>query len=167
MFDGLSHEGVPDLRVIVFKGYPVMAMLRLATHASDGKANLHQGAVGVGLAIDSGRCTSAVQFNKHVEKHPDTGRLLSELVIPEWTSILELASSCYEMTRLGYLGTDIVIDRDRGAMLLELNARPGLSIQVANNCGLLPRLRHIESLEDGPPQSPAERVAYSMRTFIG
>ena len=167
MFDGLSHEGVPDLRVIVFQGYPVMAMLRLATHASDGKANLHQGAVGVGLAIDSGRCTSAVQFNKHVEKHPDTGRLLSELVIPEWRAILELASSCYEMTRLGYLGTDIVIDRDRGAMLLELNARPGLSIQVANNCGLLPRLRHIEKLEDGPPKSPAERVAYSMQTFIG
>ena len=51
-FAGYSYEGVPDIRIIVFKGYPVMAMLRLATHVSDGKANLHQGAVGLGLALE-------------------------------------------------------------------------------------------------------------------
>ncbi len=50
-FEGFSYEGVPDVRIIVFKGYPVMAMMRLSTSASDGKANLHQGAVGVGIDI--------------------------------------------------------------------------------------------------------------------
>ena len=39
-FEELSFEGVPDVRLIVFRGYPVMSMLRLATRASDGKANL-------------------------------------------------------------------------------------------------------------------------------
>ena len=61
------YEGVPDIRIVVFNGYPVMAMLRLATHASDGKANLHQGAVGVGLALDSGRCLNAVQYGRAAE----------------------------------------------------------------------------------------------------
>jgi alpha-L-glutamate ligase-like protein len=118
-FEGLSHEGIPDIRVIVFNGYPVMAMLRLATHASDGKANLHQGAVGVGLDLSSGRCASAVQFDRRIAAHPDTGKPLRDIVIRDWAAILELAARCFEMTRLGYLGTDIVIDRDRGPMLLE------------------------------------------------
>ncbi len=30
-FEHISYEGVPDIRLIVFKGYPVMGMLRLAT----------------------------------------------------------------------------------------------------------------------------------------
>src|SRR5690606_15402177 len=58
-FDRYSYQGVPDIRIVVFKGYPIMAMLRLATRASDGKANLHQGAVGVGLDIATGRCLNA------------------------------------------------------------------------------------------------------------
>lgn len=165
IFDDYSYEGVPDIRVIVFKGYPVMAMLRLATHASDGKANLHQGAVGVGLALESGRCASAVQFDRCIEAHPDTGSELARVMVPEWPALLELAASCYEMTGLGYLGTDIVIDRDRGPMLLELNARPGLSIQIANRRGLVPRLRHVEGLGQGPHPNAAGRVAYAMEAL--
>lgn len=83
-FKHLSHEGVPDIRLIVFHGYPVMGMLRLATHASDGKANLHQGAVGVGLDIATGRNVSAVQFDRTITEHPDTGVPLDEIVIPHW-----------------------------------------------------------------------------------
>lgn len=164
-FAGYSHEGVPDIRIIVFKGYPVMAMLRLATHASDGKANLHQGAVGLGLALDSGRCLNAVQFTRRVTRHPDTGRPLGDISIAGWRDILLLAARCYEMTGLGYLGTDLVLDRQRGPQMLELNARPGLSIQVANGEGLLPRLRHIESLSASDRQSAAQRVDYAMREF--
>lgn len=37
VFDGYSFEGVPDTRVIIFKGFPVMSMMRLSTAASDGK----------------------------------------------------------------------------------------------------------------------------------
>ena len=87
-FSGYSHEGVPDIRIIVFKGYPVMAMLRLSTHASDGKANLHQGAVGVGLALDTGRCLYAAQFGRPVSTHPDTGQALGDIHIEGWRDIL-------------------------------------------------------------------------------
>ncbi|MGD8176272.1 alpha-L-glutamate ligase-like protein [Marinimicrobium sp. ARAG 43.8] len=165
IFDGYSHEGVPDIRVVVFKGYPVMAMLRLATHASDGKANLHQGAVGVGLDIASGRCRKAVQFGAPIILHPDTHRPLHEIKVPDWREMLVLASRCYEMTELGYIGTDIVLDKTRGPQLLELNARPGLAIQMANGLGLLPRLRHIETLKPRQHKSPETRVDYVMKAF--
>ena len=163
-FEGYSHEGIPDLRVIVFRGYPVMAMLRLATHASDGKANLHQGAVGVGLDIATGRCLNAVQFNKPVSVHPDTGKILKEIRIRNWPEILLLAARCHELTGLGYIGTDVVLDRSRGPLLLELNARPGLAIQIANGRGILPRLHHIEGLSL-KRTTPEERVRYAMATF--
>ncbi|WP_198411312.1 alpha-L-glutamate ligase-like protein [Marinimicrobium alkaliphilum] len=180
-FEGYSHEGVPDIRIVVFQGYPVMAMLRLATHASDGKANLHQGAVGVGLDIGSGRCLHAVQFAQKIKRHPDTDKPLNEIRIGDWRQLMILAARCYDMTGLGYIGTDIVLDKSRGPQLLELNARPGLSIQVANGEGLLPRLRHIEAmirthwkilpgyhkpLSNRPPHADAEdRVDYVIRTF--
>ena len=135
-----SYEGVPDIRVIVFRGVPVMAMMRCATHASDGKANLHQGAVGVGLDIGEGFSVAAVQHGSLVTHHPDTGACFKSLRLPDWDAILDLAASCAEMTGLGYLGADIVLDRTRGPMLLELNARPGLAIQVANQEGLIHRL---------------------------
>ena len=165
-FSGYSYEGVPDIRIIVFKGYPVMAMLRLATHASDGKANLHQGAVGVGLSLDAGRCLNAVQFSKPIKMHPDTDRPLSDIEVAGWRDILILAAQCHDMTGLGYIGTDVVLDKLLGPQLLELNARPGLSIQVANGRGLLPRLRHIESLTSRRRLSPEQRVDYCMRHFV-
>lgn len=164
VFTGYSHEGVPDIRIIVFKGYPVMAMLRLATHASDGKANLHQGAVGVGLDIATGRCLNAVQFSRPIKQHPDTGMGFDQIQVPNWPVMLNLASRCYEMTGLGYIGTDLVLDAKRGPLLLELNARPGLAIQVANGCGLLPRLRHIESLRVRH-ETPEARASYAMKAF--
>jgi len=164
-FEGFSIEGVPDIRIIVFKGFPVMAMLRLATHASDGKANLHQGAVGVGLDMATGRSLNAVQFGKPILAHPDSHRPLRELNIPNWRNLLLLASRCYEMTDLGYIGVDLVLDARRGPELLELNARPGLAIQVANGCGLLPRLRHIETLRKRDFPDAQSRVDYAMEQF--
>ncbi|MGR5093047.1 alpha-L-glutamate ligase-like protein [Vibrio maritimus] len=167
-FDGFSFEGVPDVRIIVFQGYPVMAMMRLSTSASDGKANLHQGAVGVGIDIATGKAVRAVQFDRPVTLHPDTGKELATLAVPHWKRLLTLASSAYEMTGLGYMGTDMVLDREEGPMVLELNARPGLAIQIANGCGLLPRLQHIESLGEPNPfeyPSPEERVEYAAKMF--
>jgi len=164
-FVGYSHEGVPDIRIIVFKGYPVMAMLRLATHASDGKANLHQGAVGVGLALDDGHCLNAVQYGQSISHHPDTGLALGEIAVPGWRDLLLLAARCNDMTGLGYIGVDIVLDKARGPLLLELNARPGLAIQIANGRGLLPRLRHIENVPSKREWPPEQRVDYVMRQF--
>lgn len=146
LFDDYSYQGVPDIRIIVFQGYPVMAMLRLSTKESDGKANLHQGAVGVGIDIKTGKAINAVMKGKKILVHPDTKHSLDAIVIENWKELLLLAASCYEMSNLGYLGVDIVLDKNRGAMVLELNARPGLSIQVANSKGLLPRLREIEKV---------------------
>ena len=146
VFNDYTYEGVPDLRVIIFKGIPVMAMLRCSTHASDGRANLHQGAIGVGIDIKTGDSLFAVQHNKPVTVHPDTGRAFDALQIPNWQEILTLAASCFEMTGLGYLGCDIVLDKHKGAMILEVNARPGLAIQLANGEGLLKRLHRIEQL---------------------
>lgn len=165
-FDGFSYEGVPDVRIIVFKGYPVMAMMRCSTAASDGKANLHQGAVGVGIDIATGQAIRAVQFDQPITHHPDTNKELSTLQVPHWERLLTLASSAWEMTGLGYMGTDMVLDKEEGPMVLELNARPGLAIQIANGAGLLPRLHHIESL--GTPRvypDAQERVAYAAKQF--
>jgi len=166
VFEKFSFEGVPDIRVIVYRGYPVMAMMRLSTSESDGKANLHQGAVGVGIDIATGKAISAVQFNRPVEQHPDTEVNLSSLEIPHWSKILDLASASYDMTNLGYLGVDIVLDEEKGAMLLELNARPGLAIQIANEQGLLKRLKWIDKVAD-THQNRDERTNFSLTHFGG
>ncbi len=151
-----SYEGVPDIRVIVFRGIPVMAMMRLSCSDSKGKANLHQGAIGVGIDITSGRAVNAVKNDLPIQRHPDTGQDLFALVLPHWQQLMHLACSCADMTGLGYLGVDLVIDRNLGPMLLELNARPGLSIQLANNAGLLPRLRKIEAVSH-PERWPIDK----------
>lgn len=166
-FDRFSFQGVPDVRIIVFKGFPVMAMTRLSTAKSDGKANLHQGAVGVGIDLNTGKASFAVQFNKPVEKHPDTGVNLAELTVPYWMEHLHIASRCYAVTELGYFGADIVIDREKGPLLLELNARPGLAIQAANRTGLLKRLKVVEALDDREIQkmTPEQRVQWSLDHF--
>lgn len=164
MFRDLSVEGVPDIRIILLQGVPVMAMLRLSTQASGGRANLHQGAVGVGLDIATGRALYAVQGTRRVTHHPDTGADLHAANIPDWGTLLTLASRCYDMTGLGYLGADLLVDRNRGPLLLELNARPGLAIQVANGVGLCPRLEAVEARDNIPSQAEG-RVGLAMELF--
>lgn len=144
MFKNFSYQGVPDVRIIVYKGYPAMSMMRLATAESGGRANLHQGAVGVGLDIRSGKTLQAVMHNQPVSIHPDTGADLMKLVVPFWREHLLIGAKAYEMTGLGYLGADIVLDRDKGPMMLELNARPGLAIQIANGRGLKTVIKQID-----------------------
>jgi len=163
-FEGFSFEGVPDVRVIVYKGFPVMAMMRLSTLVSDGKANLHQGAVGVGIDIVTGEAISAVQFDRPIQEHPDTKKDLSLLKVPFWAEVLKLASGSYDMTKLGYLGADIVIGKKRGPMLLELNARPGLAIQIANKMGLSQRLEKIDEVADENLAIEA-RIRFSLEQF--
>ncbi len=148
MFEPISYQGVPDIRIVVFLGVPVMAMVRLPTFLSRGKANLHQGAIGAGIDIATGTTLAAVWKNDIVTEHPDTGNSVCGLEIPGWQDLLQLAARCYELTGLGYQGVDIVLDRVRGPLILELNARPGLNIQIANLAGLLNRLRLVERYRD-------------------
>lgn len=165
VFDEVSYQGVPDIRVIVYKGYPVMSMVRLPTRGSDGKANLHQGAVGAGVDMGTGATLAGVHHNDRVDEHPDTGALIAGLVIPQWDFILESSARCYEVTGLGYLGVDMVIDRDLGPLILEMNARPGLNIQIANGTGLLRRLLRIDEIYS-TGALPAERAAVAKREFL-
>jgi len=164
VFAEVSYQGVPDIRVVVYRGYPVMAMVRLPTRASDGKANLHQGAVGAGVDMSTGVTLQGVLDDEIVDEHPDTGALVAGLQIPQWDFILETSAKGYEVTGLGYLGVDMVIDHDRGPLILEMNARPGLNIQIANCTGLANRIARIEKIFDaGVP--PAERSAIARGEF--
>lgn len=157
IFDRISFQGVPDIRTLVFRGVPVLAMVRLPTRLSDGKANLHQGAIGVGIDLASGRTFSGVWHERPIEQHPDTGGNLSGRLIPYWDEILAMTAACHDFAGLGFIGVDIVLDENHGPMMLEMNARPGLSIQLANRIGLLSRLRHIQGLIS-IPEPVAERV---------
>lgn len=164
IFDAVSYQGVPDIRTIVFRGMPVASMVRLPTRLSDGKANLHQGAVGAGVELATGRTVDGVWLNRALDMHPDSGNYIRGIEIPEWDKLLELAARSYELTRLGYLGVDVVLDRDKGPLVLEYNARPGLGIQIANQTGLHARLRKIEAL-DAIPERAEERVALAKALF--
>lgn len=164
VFEAIAYRGVPDVRIIIFLGVPVMAMVRLPTRMSDGKANLHRGCIGAGIDIATGKTLSAVWRNSIVTEHPDTGNPVSGVDIPQWQKLLEIAAGAYEMTELGYQGIDLVLDKERGPMLLELNARPGLNIQIANREGLARRLETVKRHEDGFA-SIAERVAFARANF--
>lgn len=144
VFEQITYLGVPDIRIIIFLGVPIMAMVRLPTQMSDGKANLHQGAIGAGIDISTGKTLTAVWKNNIVSEHPDTGADVTDVQVPYWDQMLQIAGRCYDLTGLGYQGVDIVLDKDKGPLMLELNARPGLNIQIANRCGLLPRLQLVE-----------------------
>ncbi len=158
VFDAVSFQGVPDIRTIVFRGVPVASMVRLPTRQSDGKANLHQGAIGAGIDLASGRTVDGVWFNDVLEAHPDSGHAVRGIEVPGWDKLLELAARSYDLTQLGYLGVDVVLDRDHGPLVLEYNARPGLNIQLANQMGLLTRLEMVRGLKSIPADAAA-RVA--------
>jgi alpha-L-glutamate ligase-like protein len=165
VFDAISYQGVPDVRIVVYRGVPVMAMVRLPTKASDGKANLHRGAIGAGIELNKGITITAVHRSRVVSNHPDTGNPVSGIQVPYWEKMLWIAARSFDMTGLGYIGVDLVIDRDRGPLLLEFNARPGLAIQLANRKGLKERL---DKIDQAPPEvfaSAEARVRWAQENF--
>jgi hypothetical protein len=125
-------------------------MVRLPTLVSRGRANLHLGAVGAGVDLMSGRTVGGVCRNRAVDVHPDTGVDIRGVEIPGWRRLLESSMHLSDGIGLGYLGVDFALDAAQGPVVLEANARPGLSIQVANGCGLLPRLQAIEERAQRP-----------------
>lgn len=133
---GIVPEGLPDLRVICLHDEPLMAMVRLPTLESDGKANLHQRAIGAGVSLETGRITRALVKGEVINKHPDTGVDLIGFEIPGWERVLELASKCGPAIGLGYSGSDIVLDVNEGPLVIEVNAHPGIEIQNINQLGL-------------------------------
>ena len=164
VFEAISYRGVPDIRIIVFLGVPVMSMVRLPTRMSGGKANLHQGAIGAGIDIATGTTLAAVWRNDIISEHPDTGNPVSGVKVPHWDKLLKIAAQCNDLTGLGYIGVDLVLDREKGPLILEMNARPGLNIQIANRAGLLSRLKRVEQY-DGEFIDIEERLIFSRQHF--
>lgn len=158
----IAPEGVPDIRIIVFRGVPVMAMMRLPTRRSGGKANLHQGAIGAGVDLVSGCTMSAVMTSSIVNQHPDTGESVTGFQVPDWPNLVLLAARCFDAIPLGYLGVDLVIDRQRGPLVLELNARPGLAIQIANRSGLRSRLARVNAIAEPEKLTAEARVELAL-----
>ena len=57
-----------------------------------------------------------------------------------------------------------MLDKERGPLLLEMNARPGLSIQIANKAGLIPRLEQVDS-QVKQLKAVEEKIEFAKRHF--
>ncbi len=143
--------GLPDLRIVVFNLVPVMAMLRIPTAESGGKANVHLGGIGIGIDITKGVTTHAAQYNTILKELPH-GTPVAGIQIPRWEEILLISSRIQYITNIGYLAVDLTIDRELGPVLLEVNARAGLMVQVANLAPLRARLERVSGLKVSSPE---------------
>lgn len=142
-----SYKGTPDIRVIIFNNVPVMALLRLPTRESEGRANQSQGAIGVGLDIATGITTyAAAHRNQMIKYLPGTKKKLNGIRIPFWNKLLKIAVEASAAAHLSFSGIDLFVHKEKGPMVVELNANPGLSIQIANKAGLRRRLERVEDL---------------------
>src|SRR5207245_6228058 len=126
-----------------------MAMMRIPTQASGGKANLHLGAVAAGVGLSTGTIVHCVWRGQPQPNHPDTDVTLLGKAVPCWDEILEPAAEAQRLSGLGFAGVDISLDARDGPVVMEVNRRPGLEIQNANAAGLLRRLRMIGALRGG------------------
>lgn len=154
-FARLSHQGLPDVRVICSGDRPQLAMARLPTAESGGRANLHQRAVGAAVDLASGRIVAARIGKREVTHHPDTGEPLTGATLPCWAEVVEASRRCSAATGLHYVGADVVVDRDRGPLVLEVNARPGLQIQNVASRGIRDVLQ-LPSQRRAPEQEQAQ-----------
>lgn len=168
LYKRFSTEGIPDIRVIVYNNVPVMAMLRVPTKKSKGKANMAQGGLGIGIDITTGFTTHAVVkswlYEKEIETHPDSGAQLRGIKLPYWDQILKTSVLTARVIGLKYCGVDVSVDKKRGPVVLEANARPGLGIQVANMAPLRERLRRIRGLK---VKTPERGIAIAKELFAG
>lgn len=160
-----TQVGTPDIRVIVYRKIPVMAMVRLPTEASKGRANLHQGAIALGIDFGTGKTTKGVSGSiaystfgnrKLLSYFPETNTPVSGVEIPFWNDVLKTAVRVANATGLVYLGCDIFLHPEKGPVVAEVNAFPGLSIQLANDAGLRKRLERIEGVQ-------ARNVAHAVK----
>jgi alpha-L-glutamate ligase-like protein len=160
-FKKYTYQGLPDVRIIVYNMIPVMAMLRLPTKESQGRANLAQGAIGVGLDISNGKPTYLARKYKIIREIPEVGKFAKEFKVPFFDEMLLIASKCQVMSNLGYLACDIALDENLGPILLEINARAGLKVQIANRAPLRKRLEQIADVKVTSPEKGV-RVAKDM-----
>ena len=109
-FKKVTNLGIPDIRLIVYNKVPVMAMTRIPTGESGGKANLHQGAIGIGIDMRTGITTSAVYKDRVISQIPGSKTKTRGLKIPNWDELLLLSSRVQVASGLGYVGVDVGFD---------------------------------------------------------
>lgn len=142
-----TYKGTPDVRVVVFNSVPVMAKFRLPTEESQGRANIGQGALMTGVDIATGITTHAVAHKTQLIQYlPGTKLKLNGIRIPFWNQVLNTAVEAARAAELMFTGVDLFIHPEKGPMVVELNAYPGLSIQIANKAGLRRRLERVQDL---------------------
>ena len=145
----LAEFGLPDIRVILLRGEPVMAMMRVPTRASEGRANLHQGALGIALDLRDGLAFRCVMKGKEASAHPDNGAPVTGFTMPLWDDVIDVARRAGAALPLAYLGADVILAAREGALIMEVNVRPGLEIQNINGCGLRRRLERLSAIQEG------------------
>ena len=145
LFAALWADGLCDVRIITLRTRPILAMIRVPTAESGGRANLHQGGLGIAVDLGSGRTSRALHRGRTVTHHPESGAPLLGLEVPAWPAVLETARRAAAAVPLGYLGVDVVVDEEAGPLVLEINARPGLEIQNVVGVGLAEALRAAEA----------------------
>jgi len=155
-FKKFAPTGLADIRIIVFHNIPVMAMMRIPTKESGGKANLQLGAIAAGIDMRTGITTHALYHSHLIQKIPDTKIKAAGIKLPDWEKLLLLATKTQEASGLGFAGVDLVIDAKSGPMVLEINTRPGLKIQNANLASLRTRLERVEDMDVPTPQRGVE-----------
>ncbi|MCC7304100.1 ATP-dependent zinc protease [bacterium] len=168
-FRQYTYKGTPDIRVLLFRRIPVMAMVRWPTRESEGKANASKGAVASGIDIATGITTHSLQEDARGNIHiiefvARTNVRYSGFRVPSWDKILQYAVQATKASGLGFCAVDFLIDRELGPLVVELNARPGLRIQVANQDGLKWRLEQVKRI---PVKSEAHGIRLGKDLFGG
>jgi alpha-L-glutamate ligase-like protein len=148
VFKYYAYKGAPDIRIIVFNNIPIMAMVRLPNKESDGKGNLAKGCVGAAIDMATGVTTTAIiGKSQPIEIVPGSSLRFSGLKIPYWNKILRYSIEAQRATNLGFAAIDFLIDREKGPVVVELNSRPGLSVQLANRDGMRWRLKKAQGVK--------------------
>jgi uncharacterized protein (TIGR02421 family) len=120
---------------------------------------VHLGGVAVGIDIAKGEMTYVTQYNKAIDSVPGYGPVKG-VKIPHWNDILLIASRVQQVTNLGFAAIDITLDKS-GPVLLEINARAGLAVQIANMAPLRRRLDRIRGVKVATPEKGV-RIAKDM-----
>jgi len=143
-----AYKGTPDIRVVVFNSVPIMAMIRIPTKESAGKANLDRGAIGLGIDLATGITTHGIKGKgERITHFPNSKKKVNGIKIPYWNQVLELAVKAANAAGYTFMGADLFIEAEKGPMIVELNGFPGLSIQLANRAGLKKRIDRVEGLD--------------------
>lgn len=162
MFHDICYKWIPDIRVIVYKNIPVMAMVRLPTKMSEWKANLHLWWVWAWIDIVTGITNNAVMLWKPIDINPDTNNRVTWVQIPHWDKVLEIAIRSQQVSWINYLWADVVIDEKLWPVILELNARPGLAIQISN---MQPLKKRLVQVENKSPKDYKEAIKIAHELF--